>query len=79
MLDKLDKTGKEFGKPYAGKPPVRFDEGGAETVLGPWPVNPSCFSTLHEKKFAAEQALPQMCSETSAVGIPRSYINGKEQ
>ena len=37
-----------FGKPDAGKPPVRFDEGRSETVIGLVPLQPvrSAYSTL---------------------------------
>ena len=35
-----------FGKPDAGKPPVRFDEGRSETVIGLVPLNPSAPPTL---------------------------------
>src|ERR1035437_653275 len=35
-----------FGKPDAGKPPVRFDEGRSETVIGLVPFNPSAPPTL---------------------------------
>ena len=36
-----------FGKPDAGKPPVRFDEGRSETVIGLVPLQPvrSAYST----------------------------------
>ena len=35
-----------LGKPDAGKPPVRFDEGRSRTVIGPVPLNPSAPPTL---------------------------------
>jgi hypothetical protein len=35
-----------LGKPDAGKPPVRFDEGWNETVFGLVPLNPSVPPTL---------------------------------
>src|SRR5437016_4877997 len=35
-----------LGKPDAGKPPVRFDEGRSETVIGLVPFNPSAPPTL---------------------------------
>jgi len=35
-----------LGKPDAGKPPVRFDEGRSVTVFGLVPFNPSAPPTL---------------------------------
>jgi len=35
-----------FGKPGAGKPPARFDEGRSQTVIGLVPLNPSAPPTL---------------------------------
>ena len=38
--------GSTLGKPDAGKPPVRFDEGRSQTVIGLQPFNPSAPPTL---------------------------------
>jgi hypothetical protein len=35
-----------LGKPDAGKPLVRFDEGRSRTVIGLWPLIPSAPPTL---------------------------------
>ena len=35
-----------LGEPDAGKPPVRFDEGRSQTVIGLMPLNPSAPPTL---------------------------------
>ena len=39
-----------LGKPDAGKPPVRFDEGRSKTVIGRGPLNPSAPPTLLDRR-----------------------------
>jgi hypothetical protein len=45
-----------FGKPDAGKPPVRFDEGRSKTVIGLVPLNPSVPPTLLKISLPAGSA-----------------------
>jgi hypothetical protein len=43
-----------FGKPDAGKPPVRFDEGRSVTVFGLVPLNPFAPPTLLNRVMLAK-------------------------
>ena len=55
-----------LGEPDAGKPPVRFDEGRSQTVIGLWPLNPSAPPTL--------RALVKLV--TSWVKVPPVELDG---
>jgi tryptophan synthase alpha chain len=50
--------GSTLGKPDAGKPPVRFDEGRSKTVFGLVPLNPSAPPTLLKQGFTRVKCLP---------------------
>ncbi len=55
-----------FGKPDAGKPPVRFDEGRSVTVFGRVPLNPFAPPTL--------RALVKL--NAMRVGVPPVELDG---
>ena len=61
-----------FGKPDAGKPPVRFDEGRSDTVIGLVPLQPvrSAYST---NSHPIEFSLPPAVCVIAITNIVRLY------
>ena len=65
-----------LGKPDAGKPPVRFDEGRSQTVIGLVPLQPvgSAYSTQHYRELVRVTAADSFFGLLPAPDAPASAV-----
>ena len=63
-----------LGKPDAGKPLVRFDEGRSRTVIGLRPLNPSAPPTLQVRASAGLAAPEELHESRLGLRVPEAEL-----